>query len=157
MTETAETRIKRVRMRAWRRGMKEMDLILGPFADAYAAGMDSGALDLLERLMAENDQDLYRWITTGAGVPPPYGALIARIGGVARSRPGSDPAVQILVVFGHQRLQQIKRRAVHPGHLGIGKGTKDQIHLFHPAPPGPQSDPLDPRIRRFHHSRPVHA
>ena len=89
MTETAETRIKRVRMRAWRRGMKEMDLILGPFADAEAAGMDSAALDLLEALMAENDQDLYRWITTGAGVPPGFDALIARIGGQARSRHGS--------------------------------------------------------------------
>ena len=87
MTETADTRIKRIRLRAWRRGMKEMDLILGPFADAEVEGMDSAALDVLERLMAENDQDLYRWITTGAGVPPPYGALIARIGGVARFRP----------------------------------------------------------------------
>ena len=69
--------------------MKEMDLILGPFADAEAGGMDGAALDLLEALMAENDQDLYRWITTGEGVPSGYGALIARIGGQARSRHGS--------------------------------------------------------------------
>ena len=34
MAETRETRIKRLRMRSWRRGIKEMDLILGGFADA---------------------------------------------------------------------------------------------------------------------------
>jgi len=73
-------------MRAWRRGMKEMDLILGPFADSELPGLDPPALDLLERLMAENDQDLYRWITSDTDVPPLYAALIARIGSFARHR-----------------------------------------------------------------------
>ena len=73
-------------MRAWRRGMKEMDLILGPFADTEVAAMTPAELDLLERLMAENDQDLYLWITTGAAVPDPYGGLIARIAAFARTR-----------------------------------------------------------------------
>ena len=39
MTETAETRLKRMRMRSWRRGTKEMDLVLGPYADARLAAM----------------------------------------------------------------------------------------------------------------------
>ena len=32
--ESDEIRLKRLRMRSWRRGMKEMDLILGPFSDS---------------------------------------------------------------------------------------------------------------------------
>ena len=73
-------------MRAWRRGMKEMDLILGPFADSEIAALDRVEIDLLERLMAENDQDLYRWITAGEAVPAAYEALILRIAAFARAR-----------------------------------------------------------------------
>jgi antitoxin CptB len=38
MAETREIRIKRLRMRAWHRGIKEMDLILGGWADSHLAG-----------------------------------------------------------------------------------------------------------------------
>lgn len=58
-----EARLKRLQMRSWRRGMKEMDLILGPFADRHLAGLNSADLDLYETLLSENDQDLYPWIT----------------------------------------------------------------------------------------------
>lgn len=60
--ETPENRRKRLRMRSWRRGMKEMDLILGPFADAELGALSDDMLDRYEQLLAENDQDLYRWI-----------------------------------------------------------------------------------------------
>lgn len=63
MPEPHETRLRRLRMRSWRRGTKEMDLILGPFADGPMAALDAGALDLYEALLEENDQDLYPWIT----------------------------------------------------------------------------------------------
>ena len=43
--------------------MKEMDLILGPFADGPLAGLPDETLQRYEELMGENDQDLYRWIT----------------------------------------------------------------------------------------------
>lgn len=86
MTETPEDRLKRMRMRAWRRGTKEMDLILGPFADAHLAGMDGAALDAFEALLAENDQDLYPWITGAAPVPPGHAALLEVIGHFARNR-----------------------------------------------------------------------
>lgn len=58
-----EARLKRLRMRSWRRGTKEMDLILGPFADSELAGLNAADLALYEALLAENDQDLYPWIT----------------------------------------------------------------------------------------------
>ena len=45
MTDTIdrETRIKRLRIRSWRRGTKEMDMILGPFADSGLDGLDDAA------------------------------------------------------------------------------------------------------------------
>ena len=55
-------RIKRLTMRSWRRGTKEMDLILGPFADARLAGMDADQHDAFEALLDQNDHDLYAWI-----------------------------------------------------------------------------------------------
>lgn len=58
-----DQRLRRLRIRSWRRGMKEMDLILGPFADGPLAGLSEPMMARYEALMAENDQDLYLWIT----------------------------------------------------------------------------------------------
>lgn len=63
MTETSHHRIKRMRMRSWRRGTKEMDMILGPFADEQLAGLDASMLDLYDLMLHENDQDLYQWVS----------------------------------------------------------------------------------------------
>ena len=80
MIETAEARLKRMTMRSWRRGTKEMDLILGPYANARSEGLDPATLDLVDALLLGNDQDLYRWVT-GAKVPPGrYGNLLAEFG-----------------------------------------------------------------------------
>lgn len=63
MTEARETRLKRLKIRCWRRGTKEMDLLLGGFADARLADLPDADLDAFERLMEENDQDLYAWLS----------------------------------------------------------------------------------------------
>lgn len=86
MSEPPEIRRKRLAMRAWRRGTKEMDLILGPYADARLAAMEGPALDAFEALLAEADQDLYPWITGGAEPPAAHAALLAEIGSFARGR-----------------------------------------------------------------------
>jgi antitoxin CptB len=71
--------LARLRMRSWRRGMREMDLILGPFADAALAGLGPAERDAYERLLEENDQDLYAWIA-GSGAPPAdFAGLVRRI------------------------------------------------------------------------------
>ena len=57
-----EARLKKIRFRAWRRGFREADLILGPFADQHVAGFSPGQLDELEHLLDQPDQDLYAWI-----------------------------------------------------------------------------------------------
>ena len=91
MGETAEARLKRMAMRSWRRGTKEMDLILGPFGDAHLAGMAPETLDLYDTLLHENDQDLLPWVLGQTQPPPQYGALIAEIAAFARSRLGRPP------------------------------------------------------------------
>ncbi len=70
-----ENHLKRLRMRSWRRGIKEMDLILGPFADQALASLDADTLDIYEALLAENDHDLYQWVTAriGQGNAQPMG------------------------------------------------------------------------------------
>jgi antitoxin CptB len=57
-----ESRVNKLRYRAWRRGFIEADLILGPFTDTHAPRFDAAELDELERLLDELDHDLYGWI-----------------------------------------------------------------------------------------------
>ena len=86
MTESDEAQLTRMKMRAWRRGTKEMDLILGPFADARLAGLGAADLADFDALLSENDHDLYGWITGAGTAPPRFAALIAVIGEHARGR-----------------------------------------------------------------------
>ncbi|WP_149589926.1 succinate dehydrogenase assembly factor 2 [Tabrizicola flagellatus] len=86
MDETAEARLKRMRMRSWRRGTKEMDLVLGPFADARLAALTPDELDLYDALLAENDQDLMAWILGQAPAPAAFAGLLDRIAGFAETR-----------------------------------------------------------------------
>jgi antitoxin CptB len=86
MSETDEARLKRMTMRSWRRGMKEMDLILGPYAEAHLSSFSVAALDHFEALLAENDQDIFQWITGAGQAPTRYAELIGHIGAFARVR-----------------------------------------------------------------------
>ncbi len=86
MTTPAEARLRRLRLRAWRRGTKEMDLILGPFADARLAELAPAALDDFERLLEQNDQDLYRWVSGQEKAPATLAPLLDVIATHARAR-----------------------------------------------------------------------
>jgi antitoxin CptB len=86
MHETAEARLKRMRMRSWRRGTREMDLVLGPFADAHLPGLAAAELDLYETILAENDQDLMAWTLGQATPPATLAPLFARISQFAQAR-----------------------------------------------------------------------
>ncbi len=79
MVEDRETRIKRLRLRSWRRGTKEMDLILGSFADQQLKLLSDAELDAHEAMMAENDHDLYQWISGQAEVPDEIGPALRRV------------------------------------------------------------------------------
>jgi antitoxin CptB len=79
MTETASVRLKRLTMRSWRRGTKEMDLILGPFADHELVKLSVVDLDLYEILLEENDQDLMAWVMGQAAPRAALADLFATI------------------------------------------------------------------------------
>ncbi len=78
-SESPEHRLKRLKMRSGHRGIKEMDMILGPFADKGLAALSADELDLYEAMLAENDHDLYAWFARRIAPPPEYDALIGRI------------------------------------------------------------------------------
>lgn len=78
MTEH-EKRLKRLTIRSWRRGTKEMDLILGRFWDAEGAELDPDTLETYEAMLAENDQDLYAWVSGQSAAPDAFAELIARL------------------------------------------------------------------------------
>ena len=71
-----EKRLKRLKIRSWRRGTKEMDLILGPFFDQAADDLSDELLDLYEALLSENDQDLYQWFSGQAAEPPEHTRIL---------------------------------------------------------------------------------
>ena len=74
-----EIRFKRLRHRAWRRGFKEADLILGPFADKHGRSLTDAQADEFEALLEQPDQDLYEWIIERRPTPPAFDGEIMRM------------------------------------------------------------------------------
>lgn len=68
--DALDTRRKRALFRAWHRGIREMDLVMGRFADREIAALDESDLDEFERLMDEPDQEVLGWVL-GRTEPPP--------------------------------------------------------------------------------------
>ena len=66
---TLDPRRRKILFRAWHRGMREVDLLLGPFADASLAGMSEAELDEFEALMEALDRDVFAWLIGEAMVP----------------------------------------------------------------------------------------
>lgn len=64
-----ETRRKKLAFRSWHRGTREMDLLVGGFADAHLAAFGAEELDFYEKLLRQNDLDLYAWVA-GRSSPP---------------------------------------------------------------------------------------
>jgi len=89
-----DIRLKRLRHRAWRRGFREADLILGPFADTHARTLTPVQLDTFEALLEEPDPDIYAWIVGAAVAPPQFDtdvlALIRAFQTDARLARGED-------------------------------------------------------------------
>lgn len=79
MSEDRETRLRRLRMRSMRRGMKEMDLILDRFARERLATLSEADVARYDALLAENDQEIFAWILGTAPAPQHYESLIAEI------------------------------------------------------------------------------
>ena len=75
MTGTTRTsaeldpRRRRILFRAWHRGIREMDLIFGQFADNELASIPDAELDEFEAILSEDDNDLYKWISGEMPLP----------------------------------------------------------------------------------------
>lgn len=69
MTEALEHLCKKLIFRSWHRGTREMDLMMGKFADATLPSYDAAQLQAYEALMHENDPDIYNWITLQEALP----------------------------------------------------------------------------------------
>jgi antitoxin CptB len=64
-----EDRLKRLRFRAWHRGTREADLLIGGFFDAHSAGWSEEEMAWFEALLEEQDVDIMAW-AIGAAAPP---------------------------------------------------------------------------------------
>ena len=64
-----DPRRRRILFRCWHRGIREMDLVFGQFAESELATLSEAELDELETIMAEEDNDLVRWIMGTWPVP----------------------------------------------------------------------------------------
>ena len=60
---------KKLRFRAWRRGFREMDLLMGSFADRFMTDMSDEEVDEFERLLATPDWEVYAWIIGQKPIP----------------------------------------------------------------------------------------
>ena len=91
--EPREIRLKRMKMRSMRRGIKEMDILMMRFADVHLAALSDVDLDTYDRMLSENDQDLYKWVTGQIPAPEPFDGLIRRIRAAASDDPVSKRPV----------------------------------------------------------------
>jgi antitoxin CptB len=79
-SEGLDERRRKLLFRAWRRGVREMDLIVGRFADAHIDKFDDGGLDDFERLIEAPNAELYAWVIGAESVPAAYDtAVLAKL------------------------------------------------------------------------------
>ncbi|MDA8746740.1 succinate dehydrogenase assembly factor 2 [Litoreibacter sp.] len=85
--EPRALRIKRLKLRSMRRGIKEMDLILGGFATTGLDDLSDDDLRLYDEMLSENDHDMYAWASGQVEAPAQFAGLMAHVvlaGGMLR-------------------------------------------------------------------------
>jgi antitoxin CptB len=73
-----DVRRRRLLFRSWHRGIREMDLIMGGFADAFIQRLNGRDLDDYERLTEVPDPELLEWIIGEGPVPAAYDCEVLR-------------------------------------------------------------------------------
>ena len=86
-TETVENRRKRLRFRSWHRGTKEMDLLMGSFADAHLGEFGDSQLDRFEALLDVPEPVVYDWILGRSRPPADYDHDVMKLLLAFRFRP----------------------------------------------------------------------
>jgi antitoxin CptB len=77
-SEGLDPRRRRLLFRCWHRGIREMDLVLGRFADAQLASLADRELDELERWLDVPDQQIFAWVNGMEPVPANYETALFR-------------------------------------------------------------------------------
>ena len=73
-------RLKRLRFRAWHRGVREADYMIGGFFDAHGDSLDGAGIAWFEALLEEQDADIMAWAIGTAQPPERYrGAMMRRL------------------------------------------------------------------------------
>lgn len=73
-----DLRRRKALFRSWHRGTREMDLVLGRFADAEIDRLGDDEMDDYELLMEAPDRDLFQWLTGEAETPGNYDTPVFR-------------------------------------------------------------------------------
>jgi antitoxin CptB len=73
-----DLRRRKLLFRAWHRGMRETDLIMGRFADQALDQLAEPELIEFERLIEVLDRDLLAWVTGEEQVPADYDTPLFR-------------------------------------------------------------------------------
>jgi antitoxin CptB len=76
--EPRETKLRRLKLRSMRRGIKEMDLILGGFATHGLDTLSDDELAVYDEMLSENDHDMYQWASGQCAAPDKFSGLIAK-------------------------------------------------------------------------------
>ncbi|MEM6408719.1 MAG: succinate dehydrogenase assembly factor 2 [Pseudomonadota bacterium] len=77
--EPRDIRERRLKLRSMRRGIKEMDLILGGFAEQGLSQLSDADLALYDEMLSENDHDMYAWASGQAKAPDRFAALMEHV------------------------------------------------------------------------------
>ena len=77
-SEGLDERRRRLLFRAWHRGMREVDLITGRFADAHIESLSDAEVGEFERLMDVPEPDLLNWVMGAAETPAAYDTALFR-------------------------------------------------------------------------------
>ena len=64
--------LRALKYRAWHRGTREADMMIGGFFDAHHAGWDAHERSLFAALLAETDVDIMAWAIGTEAVPERY-------------------------------------------------------------------------------------
>ena len=77
-SEGLDLRRRKLLFRCWHRGMREMELIMGRFADSALAELTDVELAEFERLIELPDRDLLAWVTGEVAVPNDVDTVVFR-------------------------------------------------------------------------------
>ena len=77
-SEGLDARRRRLLFRCWHRGIREMDFVLGRFADAQLATLSEDNLAELERWLDVPDQQIFAWVNGMEPVPENYDTALFR-------------------------------------------------------------------------------